>query len=260
MSIISVELAGGLGNMLFQISAAYAVSLRDNKEFICDTKHIHSSHGEYTNYLTNIFRKIKIKNNLPFVGGYGEINFSYNEIPKFNENILLLGYYQTEKYFKNYSNEILNLFKIDEDTETYLLTKYNDLLKMNTCSLHIRRGDYLGQPEFHPVLELDYYKESISHFDEDTQFLIFSNDIEWCENNLDFIKNKTFISGNHNYQDLYLMSLCKHNIIANSSFSWWGAWLNQNENKKVISPKIWFGPRYHSYNTIDLYCEGWIKI
>jgi hypothetical protein len=260
METITVKLSGGLGNTLFQIATAYAISLRDNKEFICDTNEISSNHGNYTDYLNNIFKYLKFVNDIKFNNWHGEGGFSYTEIPKLNGNLLIFGYFQSEKYFKNYRNEILKLFEIDDLTNTYLNEKYGDLLKLKTCSLHVRRGDYVWQQEFHPVLDVEYYKDSISHFDDDTHFLIFSNDIEWCENNFDFIKNKTYINGNENYQDLYLMTLCNHNIIANSSFSWWGAWLNKNENKIVISPKKWFGDRYWNYNTNDLYCENWIKI
>jgi hypothetical protein len=260
MNKITVRLGGGLGNMLFQIATAYAVSIRDNKEFICSRNEINSAHGEYTNYLNNFFKNLTIIDNLNVRDYHGEINFSYNKIPEYNVDIILLGYFQSEKYFKDYRNEILKYFEIDDETNIYLNEKYGDLLKLKTCSLHIRRGDYLGQQEFHPVLDIEYYKNSISHFDEDTHFLIFSNDLEWCENNLDFIKNKTYIKGNQNYQDLYLMKLCDNNIIANSSFSWWGAWLNENENKVVISPKLWFGHKYSNLNTSDIYCENWLKI
>jgi hypothetical protein len=256
---VTARLGGGLGNMLFQLAAAYAISIRDNMNFICDGNDISSVHGEYTNYLNNIFRNFIIRNDLNISDYYGEINFSYNQIPKFNTSFRLIGYFQSEKYFKDYRDEILKLFQIDEETSKYLNEKYGDLLKLKTCSVHVRRGDYVWQQEYHPVLDIEYYKNAITHFDEDTHFLIFSTDIEWCEENFDFIKNKTYISDNQNYQELYLMSLCNHNIIANSSFSWWGAWLNQNENKKVISPQRWFGDRL-PLNTNDLYCENWIKI
>jgi len=260
LETITNRLEGGLGNMLFQIATGYATSLRDNKEFICDTNQISSNHGEYTDYLNNIFRKIKFFTDIKYDIMYGEMFFPYSEIPKLIGNSLIYGYFQSEKYFKNYRDDILKLFEIDDNTNFFLKEKYSDLLKSKTCSLHVRRGDYGHQEDYHPILSLEYYKNAISHFDEDTQFLIFSNEIDWCKNNFDFIKNKTYICDNNNYQDLYLMSMCNHNIIANSSFSWWGAWLNKNENKTVISPKLWFGPTLGGYNTNDLYCENWIKI
>jgi hypothetical protein len=112
--------------------------------------------------------------------------------------------------------------------------------------------------EFTDSLVLDYDVEKLAKSElKRTLFLIFSDDIEWCKSNLDFIKNKIFISGNLDYQDLYLMSMCNHNIISNSSFSWWGAWLNNHKNKKVIYPSRWFN---FSADTSEIGGENWIKI
>ena len=118
----------------------------------------------------------------------------------------------------------------------------------------------MGLTNFHPQQSLDYYKQAIETVGPDKTFVIFSDDIEWCKQNLDFIGSKFFISGNKDYEDMYLMSLCNNNIITNSTFSWWGAWLNKNENKIVISPKIWFGKNNSHLDTSDLYCDKWIKL
>lgn len=250
---------GGLGNYLFQIATAYSISLRDNKKFICDINDIYSPHKTYNNYTPNIFRKLiftSINQPLPIIN---EIGFEYNEIPKINDNFKLNGYYQSEKYFKNYKDEIINLFKIDNDTKEYLLKKYSDVILLDTCSIHVRRGDYLKFPDIHPTQNIDYYHQSVKLMGDDKYYLIFSDDIEWCQNNFNFIKNKIYIRDNSDYQDLYLMSLCKNNIIANSTFSWWGAWLNENTDKIIISPKIWFGKKTN-YNTEDIIPKNWIKI
>jgi hypothetical protein len=92
----------------------------------------------------------------------------------------------------------------------------------------------------------------------DKKFLIFSDDIQWCKQNFPEMKNFVYIEGQKDYEDFLLMSLCNHNIICNSSFSWWAAWINQNSNKIVIAPKKWFGPAYSHFDTKDLYCDGWI--
>jgi hypothetical protein len=92
------------------------------------------------------------------------------------------------------------------------------------------------------------------------KFYVFSDDIEWCKNFFSDILDFEFISGNNEIRDLYLMSSCENNIIANSSFSWWGAWLNKNPNKKVIAPSVWFGPAKKNVITEDLYCKNWIKL
>ncbi len=112
-------------------------------------------------------------------------------------------------------------------------------------------------PEFHPSQDISFYKESVSLMVKNTHFLVFSDDVEWCVNNFDFIEKKTFIRNEKDYEDLYLMSMCNNNIIANSTFSWWGAWLNKNQDKIVIAPKTWFGSNYSHLGTKDLYCDGW---
>jgi hypothetical protein len=152
-------------------------------------------------------------------------------------SIIVSGAYALN-YFKQYRHNILNLFEIDDSTKNYLTEKYSDIQFENTCSIHVRRGNYVERQHFHPLQTVDYYKRAISIIGEKTLFLIFSDDIDWCKSNLDFIENKIFISGNLDYQDLYLMSMCNHNIIANSSFSWWAAFLNSN-CKVVLAPKYW---------------------
>ena len=258
-SYVSSHLQGGLGNYLFQISAAYAISIRDNKKLKIDISDIAIVHSPLELYSNNIFRNITFGEivNFELIHSSAHSPISYLNIPIVNGNLKLDGYYQNEKYFKQYRNEILNLFKIDESTKNYLTEKYSDIPFDNTCSIHVRRGNYVERQHFHPLQTVEYYKKSISIIGEKTLFLIFSDDIEWCKINLDFIENKKFISGNLDYQDLYLMSMCNHNITANSSFSWWGAWLNNNNNKKIVYPSFWFnnGP-----DSSEIGGESWTKI
>jgi hypothetical protein len=260
MGIISTRLMGGLGNMMFQIATAHSVAIRDNKEMICDIRDMQIPHKPYTIYTNNILRNVKFSNDLINLNHMGEGGFHYTPIPKIDGNVKLVGHFQSEKYFTNYKTEILKLFEIDDTTKNYLLEKYGVIINQDTCSIHIRRGDYLGLPTHHPTQSIDYYKNAIQIVGEKKHFLVFSDDIEWCKENFNFLNNKTFISDNKDYEDLYLMSLCKNNIIANSTFSWWGAWLNNNENKKVIIPSKWFGVYNSHLNTNDLYCDKWIKL
>jgi hypothetical protein len=126
-----------------------------------------------------------------------------------------------------------------------ILTKAKNILSsiinsQKTISLHVRRGDYLlPQNAIYQTLNIEYYKKALSYYDlNDTQLVIFSNDIEWCQANLKNLHNNiTYIDGNSDYIDLCLMSLCDHNIIANSSFSFWAAYFNKNPNKKIVCPK-----------------------
>jgi hypothetical protein len=259
MNYISSHLQGGLGNYLFQIASAYGISKRDNKELKIDISDIAIIHSPLELYTNNILRNIQFGNidNFEFIHQTHHLPITFTDIPVINGNIKLDGFYQNEKYFKEYRNDIFNLFKIDNTTESYLTEKYSDISFDNTCSIHVRRGNYVERQNFHPLQTIEYYKQAISIIGENTLFLIFSDDIEWCKINLNFIENKIFISGNLDYQDLYLMSKCNHNIIANSTFSWWGAWLNNYNNKKVIYPSHWFnnGP-----DSSEIGGENWIKI
>jgi hypothetical protein len=258
--MVSIEIKGGIGNILFQISTAYATSLDNKVEMIVDNSNYYGGHFGLDKYKNNIFR------NIPFSIGpttypvYGEKEFKYNELPNFKNDVKLIGYFQSEKYFTKYRNEILGLFS----PTNYILDRINKyyslILEKNTCSIHVRRGDYLHLGDFHPTQKESYYIEATKKLDKDTFYLIFSDDINWCLKNFDFIENKIFVDNLEDYEELYLMSMCKNNIIANSSFSWWGAWMNKNENKKIISPSIWFGKSLHYHDTSDIYCENWIKI
>jgi hypothetical protein len=258
---VSCKLAGGLGNWMFQISACYHVNKIMDKEVIIDTSDIATIHTELSEYKNNIFKKVKFIDS--FQKDY-EINaehlpMEYLEIPSKPGNLKMHGYFQNENYVNHIREKILNLFEIDNVTLSYLKKKYPFIESDDTCSIHVRRGNYIERQNVHFVQPIEYYIESISYFDlESKHFIIFSDDIEWCKDKFSYLPNKTFIEGNKDYEDLYLMSLCKNNIIANSSFSWWGAWLNKNENKKVIYPSIWFNPMFMRPQHTG--SKNWIKI
>jgi len=122
----------------------------------------------------------------------------------------------------------------------------------------VRRGDYLSLPDHHPVQELDYYYNAMSLFDENTLFVVFSDDIQWCKHNLK--KNVVFVENDRTEQDLYLMSLCDNHIVSNSTFGWWGSIMSNNRQSKTIAPKKWFGSSYANNNTQHLYPNSWIVI
>jgi len=258
---VSCRLMGGLCNAMFQISTAYSISLRDNKEFICNYSENPELQKLYNRYTDNIFRKIIFTDKSPSFVSFFENGTEYNEIPKIDDNLKIFGFFGSEKYFKYYRNEILDLYEIDIKTNELLHDKYSYLINHpNTSSIHVRRGDYLNLQDYHKVQDINYFIDAYNEMGNDKKYLIFSDDIEWCKKNFDFIKDKVIIEGNTDYQDLYLMSLCKNNIIYNSTFSWWGAWLNKNNNKKVIAPKNWFGPKYSHLVIDDVFCEGWLVL
>ena len=153
----------------------------------------------------------------------------------------------------------MHYFKLKDEHQDYIRNKYGPMLAHNnTCSVHVRRTDYLRLQQHHPVLSLEYYREAMNRF-SGALFLIFSDDIAWCKDNLKS-DSMQFIEGENPITDMYLMSMCNNNIIANSSFSWWSAWMNNADDKKVVAPKTWFGPAYKDMNTWDLLPETWIKI
>lgn len=163
------------------------------------------------------------------------------------------GYFQTEKYFEHCRDKVRNSFTFKNEIKDKANHWIDPYKQYNLVSLHVRRTDYVNLPNHHPLCTLDYYKSAISLFQEpNTHFIIFSDDIEWCKENLQ-LENTTFAETGNDYVDLCVMSMCNHHIIANSSFSWWGAWLNPSETKRVIAPKIWFGPAYFHWKTEDLY-------
>jgi len=252
--MITSKLMGGLGNYMFQISTATSLAKKNNDEAVFNFDGAKRIHRNINLYKDNILRKVKI-GNFNVNHTYKEPEFIYNEIP-YQNNMLLDGYFQSEKYFDE--KVVRELFSIDDISNSYIDEKYGSLLENKTVSVHVRRGDYLPRIGRHPVCGMPYYDKSFKYFDDDNLFLIFSDDIEWCKNNFKG-NNFVFIENEKDYIDLYLMSLCKDNIICNSTFSWWGAWLNTNENKKVISPKIWFGEK-KPLDTKDLYCKEWIVI
>lgn len=255
--MITTYLQGGLGNYLFQIVAAYTHSLDMNTECLFNEKKAHRIHRPISVYKDNILRNVNFtNNNISCSNTHYEhlLGFNYNELPKIND-LHLDGYYQTEKYFNHRREDVLNLFKPREEDIKYITDKYGDL--SNACSIHIRHGDYVDKKDHHPVCSLDYYKKGVEIIGG-SKFLIFSDDIEWCKLNF---KGESFIfvENELDYIDLYLMSMCPNNIIANSTFSWWGAWLNNSVNKIVIAPKQWFGSAKR-LNTDDVIPEEWIQI
>jgi len=186
---------------------------------------------------------------------------------KLKGDYLLDGYWQTEKYFKKYRKMILQEFSFPEKINKKNKEIERKIENEVAVSIHVRRGDYASNKTtnaHHGVLSLRYYKKSIKLINEKIKkplFIVFSDDPKWCKNNLPVPKKSIFIdhnAGGKSFEDMRLMSLCKHNVIANSSFSWWGAWLNQNQSKIVIAPNSWFKNKKSKKR--EIIPDDWIKI
>lgn len=248
--MIGTLLQGGLGNQMFQIATATALAKRNNDEACFNFDYCHTPlQGNPANkYKGTIFSNVCNRNDITFNSVYNEPKFSYTEIP-YKENLLLRGYFQSYKYFEDYETDIQNLF--------ILPTNIIENNILNLTSVHIRRGDYVELSGYHGGCTLDYYKSAMEEIGDST-FLFFSDDMKWVKEN--FKGDNVFYSDNiDEIIDLTIMSVCKNHIIANSSFSWWGAYLNKDVNKKVIAPKQWFGPNGPK-DTQDIIPPSWIQI
>lgn len=255
LSYITSELSGGVGNQMFQIAAV--VSLADNLGFKAifnsDTHFLPLQGKNINTYKNNIFKHIIFDKNFPIRHTYTQTGFHYTKIENIQPFTILKGGYQSEKYFNQ--TLIRKLFSPENDTKRIITELYGDV--SDYTSIHVRRGDFLKLYPHHIFVGEDYYTKSIQTINS-KKYLVFSDDIDWCKS---FFKGNEFNFINDvDYNEMYVMSMCKNNIIGNSTFSWWGAWLNPNCNKIVIAPNNWFGPGYSHLDLSDLIPETWLKI
>jgi hypothetical protein len=250
--MISARLCGGLGGRLFQIAAAFALALDNNDECAFNLNMGSVCLVKPETYRNNVFRKLK---DLPpewvQEAYYQERRYNYDPIP-YHKNLMIGGYFGSEKYFNKYRKEIIELFK-DQKTIRIIELSFNF---KNSVSLHVRRGDYLINASH--VCDERYYKKALFHLDCQVQIdhvYIISDDIPWCK---ETFKDKRiiFIEGVPDYIDFYIQTLCTHNIISNSTFSRWGAYLNENPDKIVCAPAVWFGGSIANEIT-DVFLNDW---
>lgn len=235
------RLQGQLGNQFFQIAATVSLALENNATPLFPDLAIKQSEGFPINY-RKIFSNLNVnqpQGNVQFY--YNEPRYSYDPIP-FQPNMELSGYFQSEKYFAKYKQEIIHLFSPSREINAYLEKKYEHILMHpNSVAIHIR--SYLKEDpnqRIYPNYGREYVEKAIMKFPADSLFIVCSNNINWCKDMLAHIPRRIiYIEGETHYHDFYLMSKCRHNIISNSSFSWWAAYLNPNPNKIVIAPPEW---------------------
>ena len=271
---------GRLGNQMFQHAAVKGIARNRGFEYCIPPYHPQSQIDNY-----GLFEAFEMEN-------VDHVKFSYNMIPAqeshfhFDEELFndcpdganVAGFFQTEKYFKHVEDEVREDYTFKKEWLEPCQEFMKQFGNQEVAFLHVRRGDpnltdkrgfkwaYVNLQDQHPVQPLEYYEKALKYFPEDMPVLVFSDSIEWCKEQ-EFFKPDRFMFSEPEdkyddgalvpYVDLCLMSLCSHAIIANSSMSWWGAWLQKNPNKKVIAPKMWFGPTYSFHDTKDLYCDGW---
>lgn len=287
-----VNIIGGLGNQMFCYAFAKALQLKYPNEIImvdishfnhyklhtgfqinevfnvvdvniANFKHLYKVTWYLPHYkLSRIMRRILPLRKTEYVE---KRDYVYDPIVFDKKNDCYFeGYWQSPIYFSSIKEEIKNMFTFPEPSGDNLALSIR-MKKVDSVAVHIRRGDYLNAKSFIGICELDYYKRGISYIKENVRnpvFFIFSNDIEWCVNNItpltggsevNFVTNN---KGLDSYWDMYLMSCCKSMILANSSFSWWAAYLNTNLSPVILSPTRWVNRNYDT----EIHCKEWIKI
>ena len=284
---ISCALMGGLGNQLFQIFTTIAYGLQNRRRILFPYSEYLTTGTKRATYWGSFLSAIrsftdeKTPTNVSRFPVYREPCFEYQPIPRnfTNENIpmLLYGYYQSYKYFDSEKKAICSLIRLSEQKasirEEYDYFACNDDVGTITISMHFRLGDYKNIQEFHPLLDKGYYIDALSHFmrqfpEKSIRVLYFcekddnnvvSNIIGELpqDSRLQYVKVDDAIP---DWKQMLLMSCCHSNIIANSTFSWWGAYLNENSEKSVYYPSVWFGSRLADHNTRALFPEEWIKL
>lgn len=260
--MIYINLEGRLGNILFQIAAGCSLAKRLKVPFrAIITDYQTPEDNSLSDYLIpfreNILRNVEMVTEAPAdCQVYDEPFFHYHPLPE-KDNQVLAGYFQSEKYFDEQT--VRELFRIDPGTEVYIRTKYGSLLDKHPVCMHLRRGDYLKKESCHTVCTPAYFRRTIECFPEANCFLIASDDIAWCKTQFQG-ERFSFIEEETPLVTLYLLSMCSHYILSNSSFSWWGAWLNPDPAKKVICPAPWFGYEFRNKKTSDLLPASWIQL
>jgi len=289
--MVIVKLIGGLGNQLFQYAAGKHLAHINHTELKLDITgfeeyKLHAYSLNHFNIKEDLATKEEVMQFKKYQSRNGRLWFLYNHFIadstkyalerqfNFDQRILELkppvyldGYWQTERYFKDIEQIIRADFTIKEPLSGKNKEVADLIENTSAVSLHIRRADYVTNATAnasHGTCDIDYYKKATTIISEKVNaphFFVFSDDMPWAKDNIILNFPTTYVDHNDastNYEDLRLMSLCKHNIVANSSFSWWGAWLNQNPQKIVIAPKQWF--KTQKMDTRDIAPSTWIRI
>jgi hypothetical protein len=270
---ISINIMGGLGNQLFQIFATLTHALNNSLKPIfpyAEILHAETPRKTYWNTFLKTLKPYTTTNrqikNYP---QYKEPHFHFAPIPAFSKNIKLYGYFQSPKYFESQYHTITELINLTEQRNE-IKNEFQYLFNNHTTSIHFRRDDYKLYPDCHPLLTCQYYENALKHTLKDTNnntilWFCQKEDTEEVQEIINELTKKFTYEFVHvdgeidDWKRMLLMSCCKDNIIANSTFSWWGAYFNTNPDKTVCYPQTWFGPRLN-HNTKDLCPNNWNQI
>lgn len=247
---------GRLGNSLFQIASTIGIAIDNEMNYVFPKWH-------YSGYFKNPIPQIdEIKADRTYQEGDQHVKL---ELDRRGQVFDLRGYWQSFIYFEKHWSHIKKYFELREEVLARVKKQVGQLSQGNpTCSIHVRRKDFLNFPDKHPICPEDYYLEALIKIEEKHPgcvYLICSDDLEWCKKVFKGPEFK-YVQGNEDILDLYLMAICEHNIICNSTFSWWSAWLNENKNKTVITPdeSNWFGVNLKHLDISNLLPKDWVRI
>jgi hypothetical protein len=242
-------LGGRLGNNMFMIANAYAKGLKFNKQVVIPKWQLSYEGNDYSQ---NIFRKLEFVNEI-------DDNKNYNlEVPSNDKHTVYSGYFQNEKYFEEYSENIKSLFGPSIEFEDRIKKEIPQIFENIITVINVRRGDYLYYPNYHPTVSAEYI-HSVCDAIKETVYLVVSDDITWCKENLKLKYPVIYLEGYKPEEQLWIMSMCHMFIISNSSFSWWAAYLSRYENKAVLAPETWFGPD-GPQDWSHIYCKNWFIV
>ncbi len=226
---------------------------------IVDPRHPHSRKDV-------LFKKVRLSKKIWVHHEEGQgFHQDFLRIP---DNTMMVGFWQSEKYFSDIRDILIKELEpttpLTEKNKAYL----KDITSHDSIAIHVRRGDYVTNKNanaFHGILPISYYKKGVEYISKklrkkDLKIFVFSNDISWCKKNISFDIPVVYVEGNtHGSDDMRLMKHCKHFVMANSTFSWWGAWLATNEDKIVVAPKKWFQDKAAD-NAIDIVPDNWVRL
>jgi hypothetical protein len=269
---------GRLGNQMFQYAGLRGIASHRGFDWLIPRP---ESYGDSNYGLFDCFEMSSVnKKNFGYLNtqsiATGQFHFSQEFFDNCPDNVNLHDYFQSSKYFSNIEDIIRKDFTFKKEVLNPCKEIVSEL--ENPIFIHVRRGDYVNSQNAHPVCSVEYYKEALTHFDNEVPVLVFSDDIEWCKDQELFSDDRFLMSeyqekypqkcdtndGKQNalipYFDLCMMSLCSGGIIANSSMSWWGAWLINNPTQPIIAPNPWFGPQYNKYCMGDLLPNSWVEV
>jgi hypothetical protein len=244
---------------MFQLAHAFAQARTHNRQFVAP-----GYETDTQSYEDNVYRHVDfaLQNTRDLAATYIETTFSYTPSqPAVDKPTVFVGFCQSSKFFHPHEAAVKELFSATEEFKAKCVQEYPEVLDPDCVAINVRRGDYLTQPENHPVVTREYIHAAFKLIPNPGPVLVVSDDIPWCRENIQLPGQVTFVNY-VTWEALWLLSMCRHFVISNSTFSWWGAYLGEKPGSVVVAPSTWFGPGVHSrgHFETDIYQPNWVQI